>query len=224
MGLLDKTLKIAKQASKVAMDAAGKKIDEIKKKREDENKIFVENIPYKFKYAVLLGDCDYDDFFIELERDSYAILDLDKDKNPIYIAKGTVLRGKHHFIVKNSNKEEVAKVHKHYVNFSIPVLEKERKTCSIELAGKEPFEMETYVELKDRQYYISKSGWKLDSSSNLIRETEFRFKKGRTSKPTIIIYKTSAVERKYILAFDNEEFSDIAACFAIGIDLIRFSD
>ena len=49
MGLLDKTLKIAKQASKAAMDVAGEKIDEIKKKSEDKNKIFVENIPYKFK-------------------------------------------------------------------------------------------------------------------------------------------------------------------------------
>ena len=81
MGLFDKTIKIAKQASKVAMDVAGEKIDEIKKKREDKNKIFVENIPYKFKYTVLLGDCGYDGLFIDLERDSYAILD--KDKNPI---------------------------------------------------------------------------------------------------------------------------------------------
>lgn len=212
MGLLDKTLKLAKEASKAAIDAAGKKSNKQKKKRADE----IENIPYKYKYVVTQDvDCG-----IIIDRDSYGILDI--NNNVILLAKGTVLRGTHHFII-TKNKEEVATVHKHYFNFS-GLIEREKKICTIELAGESPFEMRTYVEFKERQYDISKSGWHLSSSSNRIRETEFHFNKGRTKKPAITVYKPGAISNKLIVAFDNEEYSVLAACFAIGIDLIRFSD
>lgn len=226
MGLLDKTLDIAKKASKLAIDVANKKIDETKKKRAEEKDIFIESIPYKYKYVVTQGDSTSLDlgFWDVLDRDTFAVCDL--NNNPIFLAKGTLLRGKHHFIVTNPNREQLAKVHKHYINFS-NILEREKRTCTIELTGEESFYIQTYKEFKERQYYISKNGWDMESAGTLIKENEFKFTKRRIKKPVISVYKIRSSEGwfndQYITAFDDESYAVLATCLAIGVDAIRFS-
>lgn len=157
-----------------------------------------------------------------LERDSYVIYNADEE--PVYIAKGTVMMGKHHFVVTNRNKQLVGKVKKALINVPIPFM-KERKTCSIELIGEEPFEIETCISFGEREYSVSNRSMTINADA---RDKEFQIFDKNDKKPIIHIYKVRSDEGlfmdKYYVGFDEEANKMLALLMTIGIDTIRFSE
>lgn len=224
MGLLDKTLNLAKKATEAVIDTAGNKIDEAKQKRAEEERRFIAEFPYKHRYIIRQKDSVSLDLVLwdVLERDSYVIYDA--DENPVYIAKGTVLMGKHHFVITNPEKQEMGKVRKALFNVPIPFM-KERKTCTIEIAGQEPFDIETCISLKEREYNVLYRNMSIRADA---KEKEFQVFDKKGKKPIIHIYKIRSEENffkdKYFVGFDDEANKMLAICMAIGIDTIRFSE
>lgn len=224
MGLLEKTLNLAKKATERVIDTAGKKIEEARQKRIEEEQKFLREFPYKHRYTIRQKDSVSVDlvFGDVLERDSYVVYDADDE--PVYMANGTVLMGKHHFVITNREKEELAKVNKALVNMPIPFM-KERKSCMIEVAGEESFEMDTYISSGEREYSIYHSDLTIKADAN---GTEFRLVDRKTRKTCVHIYKVRSDEGffkdKYYVGFDDETKKMMAICAAIGIDTIRFSE
>ena len=224
MGLLDKTLNLAKKATEAVIDTAGNKIDEAKQKRAEEERRFIAEFPYKHRYIIRQKDSVSLDLVLwyVLERDSYVIYDA--DENPVYIAKGTVLMGKHHFVITNPEKQEMGKVRKALFNVPIPFM-KERKTCTIEIAVQEPFDIETCISLKEREYNVLYRNMSIRADA---KEKEFQVFDKKGKKPIIHIYKIRSEENffkdKYFVGFDDEANKMLAICMAIGIDTIRFSE
>ena len=224
MGLLNKTLDLAIKATGTVVDTAGKKIAEAKQKKEEEEKRFIEEFPYKHRYIIRQKDAVSLDLVLweVLERDSYVIYNADDE--PVYIAKGTVMMGKHHFVVTNPERQVMGKVNKALFNVPIPFM-KERKTCSIELAGQDAFEMETCISFKEREYNVSNRDMTIKAD---IREKEFQIFEKKIKKPIIHIYKVRSDEGffkdKYFVGFDEEENKMLAILMTIGIDTIRFGE
>ena len=224
MGLLDKTLNLAKKATEAVIDSASKKLDEAKKRHEEAEQKFIQEFPYKHRYIIRQKDSVSLDLVLwdVLERDSYVIYDADEE--PIYIAKGTVLMGKHHFVITNSDKQEVGKVRKALFNIPMPFM-KDRKTCTVEVNGQEPFEIETCISFKEREYNVSYSDISIRADT---KEKEFRVFDKNSKTPIIHIYKVRSDEGffkdKYFVGFDDESNEKLAIGIAIGIDAIRFSE
>lgn len=224
MGLLNKAIGNAVKATGKIKEAAEKKVNEAKKKRKEEERKFFEQFPYKNMCIIRQKDSISVDLVLweVLERDYYVIYD-EKDV-PIYIAKGTTMMGKHHFIVSNSEKKVVGKVKKALFNIPMPFM-KERKSCSIEIEGNEAFELETYISFRERQYDIGRKGLVIEIDS---KEKEFRVKRNSRKKPIIHIYKRRSDEGffmdKYVVGFDDEKDKILAILLTIGIDTIRYAD
>lgn len=224
MGLLNKAIGTAVKATGKVKDAAEKKVKEAKKKRQEEERKFFEQFPYKNMYIIRQKDSISVDLVLweVLERDYYVVYD-EKDI-PIYIAKGTKMMGKHHFVVTNPEKQVVGKVKKALLNIPMPFM-KEHKSCSIEIEGKEPFELETYISFNERTFDIDKKGLKIEVDS---KEKEFQVKRGNRKKPIIHIYKRRSDEGfwmdKYVVGFDDEKDKMLAVFLTIGIDSIRYAD
>lgn len=223
MGLLNKAIGTAVRATGKVKDAAEKKIKEEKKKRQEEERKFFEQFPYKNMCIIRQKDSISVDLVLweVLERDYYVIYD--KKDVPIYIAKGTTMMGKHHFVVTDSEKQMVGNVKKALINIPLPFM-KERKSCSIEVEGKEAFELETYISFHERKFDLDKKGLEIEVDS---KEKEFQVKKGNRKKPIIHIYKRRSDEGflmdKYVVGFDNEKDKILAILLTIGIDTIRYS-
>lgn len=224
MGLINKTFDLAKKATGAVVDAAGKKIAEAKQKKEEEEKRFIAEFPYKYRYIIRQKDSVSIDLVLwdVLERDSYVIYNADEE--PVYIANGTVLLGKHHFVITNPQKQVMGKVKKALFNVPIPFM-KERKTCTIELTDQEIFEMETCISFNEREFTVSKSGITIKADN---REKEFRVYDKKDKKPIIHIYKVRSDEGffkdKYFVGFDEETNKMLALLMTIGIDTIRFGE
>ena len=224
MGLFDKTKDLAKKATNAVADTAAKKIAETKQKREEEERRFIEEFPYKHRYIIRQKDSVSIDLVLwdVLERDSYVISNAD-DK-PVYIAKGTMLFGKHHFVVTNPENEVVGKVNKALFKIPIP-LAKERKSFSIEIPGQEPFVVSTYTLFNEREYSISYSNLIMKANN---REKEFQIFEKNSIKPIIHIYKVRSDESffrdKYYVGFDDESYLAQAILMSIGIDVIFYGE
>lgn len=224
MGLLNKTLDLAKKATGAVVDTAGKKINEAKQKKAEEERRFIEEFPYKYRYIIRQKDAVSLDLVLweVLERDSYVIYNADEE--PVYIAKGTVMMGKHHFVVTNQEKQVMGKVNKALFSVPIPFM-KERKKCSIELAGEEAFEMETCISFNEREYTVSNRSMTIKADN---REKEFQIFDKKSKKPIIHIYKVRSDEGffqdKYFVGFDKEANKMRALLMTIGIDTIRFGE
>lgn len=223
MGLINKTLKLAQKATNVVTDTAVKKLTEAKQKREEKERQFIAKFPYKYRYILRQKDSVSIDLILwdALERDSYVIYN--SNEEPVYIAKGTMMMGKHHFIVTNPEKKVLGKVNKALFNVPIPFM-KERKTCSIELPDQNPFEMETCISFNEREYTIS-NGMSIKSDN---REREFQIYNKTSPKPIIHIYKICSGDGffsdKYFVGFDEETYKTLALLLTIGIDTIRFGE
>lgn len=224
MGLLGKTFELAKKATTAAIDSANRKLEEAKQKRIEEERRFLESFPYANRYTIKQKDSVSLDLVLweVLERDSYVIYDT--ADNPIYIAKGTVLMGKHHFVVTSPDKKQHCKIHKAIFNVPLPFM-KDRKTCKIELLGKEPFEIETCISFNEREYSVSGSRFSIKADE---KEKEFMIFRKNKKKPDIHIYKVKSDEGffkdKYYVGFDNPEDGMLAISMAIGIDTIRYAE
>lgn len=224
MGLLNKTFDLAKKATGTVWDTAGKKINDARQKREEEERKFFEEFPYKNRYIIRQKDSVSLDLVLweVLERDSYVIYNADEE--PVYIAKGTVLMGKHHFVVTDPNKQEMGKVRKALINVPIPFM-KERKTCTIEVKNEEPFELETCISFNEREYTATKSGMTIKADT---KDKEFQIFEKKGKKPIIHIYKVRSDEGffkdKYVIGFDEDANKMLAILMTIGIDAIRFSE
>lgn len=224
MDLLKKTLKktvqVAKKASSVAIDTANKKVDEIKQKQIDKEREFIEEFPYQHRISVRQMDSTSVDLLLweVLERDSYVVYDV--NEKPIYIIKGTVMMGKHHFVITNPEKRVVGKIRKAIFNMPIP-FEKEKEKCIIELNGEEPFEMETYISFGEREYSISNKGLNMRAIEKI--EREFQVSNRKQRKPVIHIYKKGLIRDRYTVGFDEEKNEILAVALAIGLDIIRFN-
>lgn len=224
MGLLDKTLNLAKKATEAAIGTANRKIDEAKQKHLEAEQKFIQEFPYKNRYIIRQKDAVSLDLVLweVLERDSYVIYNADEE--PIYIAKGTVLMGKHHFVITNPEKQQMGKICKALFNVPMPFI-KERKTCTIELTGQEPFEIETCISFKEREYTVSYRNMTIKADT---KEKEFQIFEKNSKKPIIHIYKVRSDEGffkdKYFVGFDESDNKILAISMAIGIDTIRFSE
>ena len=223
MGLLNKTLDIAKKATITVLDTVEKKITEEEQKRVEKERKFVDGFPYKYRYIIRQKDTVSTDLLLweVLEGDSYVIYNANKE--PIYIAKGTALMGKHHFIVTNPNKQVIGRINKALFNVPIPLV-KECGACSINIEGEEPFELDTYISFNKREYTVSYRNMTITAD---IKEKEFQILDKNGKKPIIHIYKVRSDEGffkdKYFVGFDEEKNEMLAIFMAIGIDLIRFS-
>lgn len=224
MDLLKKTLKktaqVAKKASSVAIDTANKKVDEIKQKQIDKERKFIEEFPYQHRISVRQMDSTSVDLLLweVLERDSYVVYDV--NEKPIYIIKGTVMMGKHHFVITNPEKRVVGKIRKAIFNMPIP-FEKEKEKCIIELNGEEPFELETYISFGEREYHFFNKGLKIRVTDKL--EREFKINNRKHKKPVVHIYKKGIMRDRYTVGFDEVKNEILAIALTIGVDIIRFS-
>ncbi len=224
MGLLNKTIGLAVKATGAVVDTAGKKLAEAKQKKEEEERRFIEEFPYKYRYIIRQKDSVSLDLVLWeiLERDSYVIYNADEE--PVYIAKGTVMMGKHHFVVTNPEKEVIGKVNKALFNVPMPFI-KERKTCTIEIVGQNTFEMETCISFNEREYTVSNLGMTIKAD---YKEKEFQICDKNSKKTIIHIFKVRSEEGffkdKYIVGFDEESNTMLAILMTIGIDTIRFGE
>ena len=222
MGLLGKTLELAKKATSSVIESANRKLEEARQKRIEEEKKFLQEFPYKYRYIIKQGETLSLDLVLweGLERNSYVVFD-DKE-NPVYIAKGTFWMGRHHFIVTDNNKKRCCKINKALFNVPLPFI-KERKTCKIALSEEEPFEIGTCISFKEREYSISKDGMSIKADE---KEKEFKIFRNNNDTPDIHIYKIRSGEflkGKYCVGFDNYADGILALSLAVGIDTIRFS-
>lgn len=226
MSLLSKTLSVAKKATESLVDAAGRKIDDVAKKQKDDERSFLQSIPYN-NVCVLLQNNTMSiaaDLWEILERDSYVVYDV--DQQPLYIAKGTLLMGKHHFIITNPNKVVCGKVNKALFKMPMPFV-KERASCTVELPNREPFTLETMISFDGREYSSSLREIRIVADE---KEKEFRIIRAREKKPVAHIYKTRSFAKgtffndKYYIAFDNKKDELLAINIALAIDLIRFNN
>lgn len=226
MGLFDKTLGLAKKATSTVADAASKKIAEAKQKREEEERRFIEEFPYKYRYIVRQKESisyDIDPLLLwdVLERDSYLVSNSEED--PVFIVKGTLMFGKHHFVVTNSKKAVVGKVNK--ALFKVPVpFAKDRKSFMVDIPGEENFTVSTYILMGEQEYDVSISGATFDGDK---RAKEYKFFDRGALKPTVHIYKVRSDEGflrdKYYVGFDDESNLVKAILLAIGVDAVFYS-
>lgn len=225
MKLFDKTLDLAKKATSAVADTAAKKIAEAKQKREEEERRFIEEFPYKYRYVMRQKESisyDIDPLLLwdVLERDSYLISNANEE--PAFIAKGTLMFGKHHFVVTNSNKEVIGKVNK--ALFKIPVpLAKDRKSFLVDIPGEENFTVSTYTLFDEADYSISLNNITMKADK---REKEFMFLEKGNPKPIIHVYKVRSddlfLRDKYFVGFDNENYLVKAVLLTLGIDVIFY--
>lgn len=222
MGLLDKTLSLAKKASGTVIDSANKKIDAAKQKKLEAEQKFIREFPYTNRYIVRQKESVSVDLVLwdVLEKDSYVIYNANEE--PVYIAKGTMFMGKHHFVVTNSQNERVGKVSKALFKVPVPFV-KDRKGFTVDIDGVKPFDVETSVSFGERDFSISNN---LNIQTNE-KEKEFKVFDKNNKKPIIHIYKVRSDERfywdKYVVGFDDEKNKMLAFCMAIGIDAILFA-
>lgn len=188
---------------------------------KEESEAFLE-MPYQYKYIIRQQETSSVDLFLGeiLERDTYILID--KENNTEFIVKGTVLMGKHHFIMKNSEAREVGRIKKSLVNIPIP-FEKEPKSCSIIINDTRYCDVKTYILFGERNYSLSCSDLniKFDKFGK-----EFKIYKSESKEPICQINKTFANDTtyrdKYVVGINSLEHKIPMLLIAIGIDLIRY--
>lgn len=224
MSILGKTFELAKKAGSAAINSASRKLEEAKQKRLQEEQMFLQRFPYKYRCTIRQQDSTNVDLMVWeiLEKDAYIVYDA--EDTPIYIAKGTAFMGKHHFKVTSPDKKQHCKIHKALFKVPVPFI-KDRKSCKVRLTGKEPFIIKTYISFKKREYAIEGRDMSIEADK---KEKEFKIFRNDRTTPCIHIYKVRSDEGffrdKYYVGFNDARDEMLAIATTIGIDTIRYSE
>lgn len=217
-GAIDKVLQ-SENVQKTIKNASNKLNKAIGMKEETDALL---EMPYQYKYIIRQQETSSVDLIFGevLERDTYILFD--KENNTEFIVKGTVLMGKHHFIMKNSNAKEVGRIKKALVNIPIP-FEKEAKSCSIIINDTHYCDVSTCVSFGERDYSLSYSDLHINFDKF---EKEFKIYKGKSKELICQINKTFSSDvthrDKYVVGINSLEYKIPMLLIAIGIDLVRY--
>lgn len=227
MGILKdtvgKTKKLAANMIDTAKEAAQKKIEEDRNRREEKERQFKESFPYKHMLTIReknIFSSKESGLWEEITNESYVITDA--DEKPVYIAKEGFWLGSYNYRITNLEKKVIGHVRRHLINFGYPFV-KERHGCTVKVAEtNEKFRLTTYLSFKEREFGGTERAYKVTCKDKKKLAKEFKITKG--NKKIAHIYKVSSddgfLASRYIVGYDNENDENIAVLNSLAIHLI----
>lgn len=190
-------------------------VDKYEDKLEKEDEKAIKGYQYKYRYTI-------NQQASKAGEDIYTICDANDEVE--YNVKGGFFAGKHHFSVTDKNGKMVGKINKAFINMRIPILEKKRRRCIIEIQGMEKFSLEYANTIDGDEYSLEDIDLDIENEEGDINFTICKNKKKDHIIKVRKLHAKNVLSRdSYAVVYNDEAYKLKAIFIALAIDLVRYN-